>query len=79
MPVAALMGLQIFEARMNRPDIDAQGHVLLADSGTEEVTCDERIDDGAYRRLLAVDSGTGPVRRTAAAGTDILPNRSIGR
>jgi hypothetical protein len=61
--VAALMGLEIHEARIDRPDVDVQGVVSIAGLATEHVESDEDLHSIAYRRLLAVLAGPVFVRR----------------
>ena len=54
--VACLMGLEIHEARMDSPDVEVAGHVLLStDRG--DIRSMEDIHRGDYKRLLAVLAG----------------------
>jgi hypothetical protein len=55
--VACLMGLAIHEARIDRPDPDVPGNVLV-DRDFGDISCDEDLDDQYYRRLVAVPGGT---------------------
>ena len=55
--VAALVSLRIYEARIDRPDVDVGGQVSIAGLGTEQVECEEDIRRASYRRLLAVLAG----------------------
>jgi len=65
--VAALMGLEIHEARIDHPDVDVPGIVCIAGFATEQVACDEDLDSAAYRRLLAVLAGPMSVGRWPTA------------
>ena len=59
--IAALLGLELHEARIDRPDVDVPGHVLLG--GYREINCDEDLEDACYRRLLASLAGPVFIRR----------------
>jgi hypothetical protein len=58
-----LLGLEMQEARIDRPLADVKGHVSIACLGDEEISCDEDLDSAYYRRLLAVLAGPVFVRR----------------
>jgi hypothetical protein len=60
--VACLMGLAIHEARIDRPDPDVLGHVLV-DRDFGDIRCDEDLDIQYYKRLLAVLAGPMCTRR----------------
>ena len=65
--VAALMGLEILEARIDRPDVDVGGQVLIGPLATVPVTCEQDLRSACYRRLLAVLAGPVFVRCWEAA------------
>jgi hypothetical protein len=55
--VAALMGVEIKEARIDPPAVDANGHVLITSLGTAPVNSEQDIRYACYGRLLAALAG----------------------
>ncbi len=65
--VAALMGLEIHEGRIDRPDVDIGGQVSIAGLATVSVTCEQDIRSDLCRRLLAALAGPVFVGRWESA------------
>ena len=55
--VAALLGLEVLEARIDRPDVGIRGHVLIGPLATVPVSCEQDLLSAYFRRLLAALAG----------------------